>query len=231
MPINKFLYFGDFLAIPLAVIVLAYFASTAGGLWTAPDFGVSLLTGLATWTLVEYAVHRFVYHHAPLFSALHDSHHQAPNAFIGVPSFVSSGFIIVVCYFPVRMFDDVAASGFTSGMLLGYAAYMFVHHATHHLAIRPGDWLYKARVRHMAHHYHDNANFGVSTGLWDWVFNTTGARRGRPSPQDANARLRLSRPEARPSADGHEHGNAPSPDEGKRRNRARLPIFVPRLGR
>jgi sterol desaturase/sphingolipid hydroxylase (fatty acid hydroxylase superfamily) len=96
-----------------------------------------------------------------------------------VPSFVSSGFIIVVCYFPVRILDDIAASGFTSGMLLGYAAYMFVHHATHHFAIQPGDWPYQARVRHMAHHYHDNANFGVSTGFWDRVFNTTGARRAR----------------------------------------------------
>jgi sterol desaturase/sphingolipid hydroxylase (fatty acid hydroxylase superfamily) len=179
MPINKFLYFGEFFAIPVAVTVLAYFALPAGGLWAASDFGVSLLTGLVTWTLVEYAIHRFVYHQAPLFTALHDSHHQAPNEFIGVPSFVSSGFIIVACYFPVRLLDDVAASGFTSGILLGYAAYMFVHHATHHFAIQPGTWLYKARVRHMAHHYHDNANFGVSTGLWDRVFNTTAARRGR----------------------------------------------------
>jgi sterol desaturase/sphingolipid hydroxylase (fatty acid hydroxylase superfamily) len=179
MPINKFLYFSDFFAIPAAVTVLTFFALAAGGLWAAPVFGVSLLIGLATWTLVEYAIHRLVYHHAPVFSALHDSHHQAPNEFIGVPSFVSSGFIIVVCYFPVRILDDVAASGFTSGMLLGYAAYMFVHHATHHFAIQPGDWLYEARVRHMAHHYHDNANFGVSTGFWDRVFDTTGARRGR----------------------------------------------------
>ncbi len=127
-----------------------------------------------TWTLVEYAIHRFVYHHAPLFSALHDSHHRAPNEFIGVPSFVSSGFIIVACYFPARLLDDVAASGFTSGMLLGYAAYMFVHHGTHHFAIQPGDWLYNARVRHR--HYHHNANFGVSTGFWDRVFSTTGSR-------------------------------------------------------
>ena len=82
MPINKFLYFGDFLAIPVAVTVLTYSALAAGGLWAAPDFGVSLLIGLATWTLVEYAIHRFVYHHAPLFSALHDSHHQAPNEFM-----------------------------------------------------------------------------------------------------------------------------------------------------
>ena len=126
MPLNKFLYFSDFFAIPMVVTVLTYFALAAGGLWAAPEFGVSLLIGLATWTLVEYATHRVVYHHAPVFSALHDSHHQAPNEFIGVPSFVSSGFIIVVCYFPVRILDDVAASGFTSGMLLGYAAYMFV---------------------------------------------------------------------------------------------------------
>jgi sterol desaturase/sphingolipid hydroxylase (fatty acid hydroxylase superfamily) len=96
MPINKFLYFGDFFVIPAAVTVLTYFALTAGGLSASPDFAVSLLIGLATWTLVEYAVHRFVYHYAPVFSALHESHHQAPNEFIGVPSFVSSGFIIVV---------------------------------------------------------------------------------------------------------------------------------------
>jgi sterol desaturase/sphingolipid hydroxylase (fatty acid hydroxylase superfamily) len=179
MPLNRFLYFSDFFAIPMVVSVLTYFALAAGGLWAVPDFGVSLLIGLATWTLVEYATHRLVYHHAPVFSTLHDSHHRAPNEFIGVPSFVSSGFIIVVCYFPVRILNDVAASGFTSGMLLGYAAYMFVHHATHHFAIQPGDRLYKARVRHMAHHYHDNANFGVSTGFWDRVFDTTGARRGR----------------------------------------------------
>ena len=102
MPINKFQYFGDFLAIPVAVTVLTYFALAAGGLCAVLDFGVSLLIGLATWTLVEYAIHRFAYHHAPLFSALHDSHHQAPNEFIGVPSFVSSGLIIVAYYFPVK---------------------------------------------------------------------------------------------------------------------------------
>lgn len=179
MPINKFLYYGDFFAIPFAILVLTYFAVAAGGLRATPEFGVSLGIGVAAWTLVEYFVHRFVYHHAPVFSALHDLHHQSPGAFIGVPSFISSGFLIAVCYFPVRMFDAVAASGFTSGMLLGYAAYMFIHHATHHFAIQPGDWLYPSRVRHMAHHYHDDANFGVSTGFWDRVFGTTGVRRGR----------------------------------------------------
>ncbi|HKN10358.1 MAG TPA: hypothetical protein VJ376_12875, partial [Pseudomonadota bacterium] len=68
MPINKFLYFSDFFAIPVALTVLTYFALATGGSRAAPDFGVFLLIGLATWTLVEYAIHRFVYHHAPVFS-------------------------------------------------------------------------------------------------------------------------------------------------------------------
>jgi len=179
MPINKFFYYGDFFANPFAVIVLIYVAFAAGGMQAVPVFAGSLIIGVVIWTLVEYLVHRFVYHHAPFFSALHDSHHKAPASFIGVPSFVSSGFLIAVCFFPVRMFDAIAACGFTSGMLIGYAAYMFVHHATHHFSIEPGHWLYKSRVRHMAHHYHDNANFGVSTGFWDRVFGTTGVRRDR----------------------------------------------------
>ena len=54
---------------------------------------------------------------------------------------------------------------------------MFVHHATHHFAIQPGDVLYRARVRHMAHHYRDGSNFGVTTGFWDTVFGMT-IRRG-----------------------------------------------------
>ncbi len=98
---------------------------------------------------------------------------------IGVPSFVSSGLIVAVCYFPVRAFDPIAASGFASGMLLGYAGYMFVHHAAHHMRIEPGHWLYRARLRHMAHHYRDSANFGVITGFWDRVFGTERARRDR----------------------------------------------------
>ena len=179
MPINKFLYFGDFAAIPVAIAVLVYLALSARGLAGTPDFAISLLIGIVVWTLAEYLIYRFVYHHAPIFSPLHDAHHHAPNELIGVPSFISSGFIVLVCYFPVWFFDSVAAAGFTSGALLGYAGYMLVHHATHHWKIEPGDWLYEARLRHLSHHYHDNANFGVSTGFWDRVFGTARARRGR----------------------------------------------------
>jgi sterol desaturase/sphingolipid hydroxylase (fatty acid hydroxylase superfamily) len=179
MSIGKFLYFGDFVAIPVAVLLFAGLTLASRGADAAPTWGLSLGVGIFAWTLVEYLVHRFVYHGAPILTALHDAHHRDPAALIGVPSFLSSGLIVAVCYLPLHGFEPVFASGFTSGMLIGYAGYMFVHHATHHFPIQPGDWLYEARVRHMAHHYHDHANFGVSVGLWDRMFRTGGARRDR----------------------------------------------------
>jgi sterol desaturase/sphingolipid hydroxylase (fatty acid hydroxylase superfamily) len=179
MPIGKFLYFGDFGAIPIAVALLTYLALSAHGLRAVPEWGFALLVGLVVWTFAEYTIHRFIYHHAPIFSALHDAHHHEPNALIGVPSFASSGFIILVCYAPLFEFAPVFAAGLTSGALLGYAGYMFVHHATHHWKIEPGDWLYEARMRHLSHHYYDSANFGIVTGFWDRVFGTVRARRDR----------------------------------------------------
>jgi len=179
MPIGKFLYFGDFAVIPVAVLLFAGVALFDRGLEAALAWALSLIVGIVVWTLIEYLVHRFLYHGAPILTALHDAHHRDPAAYIGVPSFLSSGLIVAVCYLPLRGYEPILADGFTSGVLLGYAGYMFVHHATHHFAIGPGDWLYEARVRHMAHHYHDDANFGVSVGFWDRVFRTRGARRDR----------------------------------------------------
>ena len=61
-------------------------------------------------------------------------------------------------------------------MLVGYLVYVFVHHASHHLRIAPGHILYRARMRHLAHHHRDDSNYGVTTGLWDRAFGTAGRR-------------------------------------------------------
>ncbi len=179
MRINKFLYFGDFLAIPIAIAILLYYAYKTAGVAAAAEFLPGLAGGLVIWTLAEYWIHRVLYHHMPVLSAYHDLHHAQPKELIGIPSFLSSGIVIVVAYAPFFAFAAVFADGFASGALIGYAGYMTVHHATHHWRIEPGDWLYDARVRHLAHHYHEETNFGIVTGFWDRVFGTTGRRRGR----------------------------------------------------
>jgi sterol desaturase/sphingolipid hydroxylase (fatty acid hydroxylase superfamily) len=179
MRINKFLYFGDFFAIPVALALFAWFAARTGGAAATATYLSALVIGLIVWTLAEYWIHRTLYHRAPWFSTFHDRHHAQPKAFIGLPSFLSSGIVVVLGYGPFFAFAPVFADGFASGALIGYAAYMIVHHATHHWSIAPGDWLYRARVRHLAHHYHDDANFGIVTGFWDRVFGTDGRRRSR----------------------------------------------------
>lgn len=179
MYIGKFLYFGDFVAIPIAVALFLYLALASSAPHAVTEWTVALTIGVLFWTLAEYIIHRFVYHHAPVFSQLHDAHHREPHAMIGVPSFLSSGFIVLVCYLPLQFFAPIFAGGLTSGVLLGYAGYMFVHHATHHWKIEPGHWLYEARLRHMAHHYHDTTDFGIVTDFWDRAFGTKRARRDR----------------------------------------------------
>jgi sterol desaturase/sphingolipid hydroxylase (fatty acid hydroxylase superfamily) len=188
MTLSKAFYFGDFVAGPIAIIVLATVALAgrdieAAGLWV-----VTLLAGVGAWTLVEYAVHRWVYHRVAFFQTFHDAHHADPRALIGTPSFVSVGIVLGVFFTPLLAAGVVAASGFASGALLGYIAYMLVHHLSHHAEPRPGTLLYQARIRHMAHHYHCTpGNYGVTTSFWDRVFFTNLERRRRQPTVDVTS--------------------------------------------
>ena len=179
MKIRKLLYFGDFIAIPVVVAALAETALAKDGIAAIGPVAANTAIGLLVWTLVEYLVHRFVYHHAPYFAPMHGEHHDHPDALLGFPSFVSTGLIVAAFYFPIRLHSLAAATRLTIGMLIGYALYMFVHHATHHFDIQPGDALYRARVRHLGHHYRPTGNFGVTTGLWDAAFGTAISKGGR----------------------------------------------------
>jgi sterol desaturase/sphingolipid hydroxylase (fatty acid hydroxylase superfamily) len=172
MKLSNFLYFGDFIAIPAAILLLAAAAIYERGLAGAGAWLGWFVVGLLVWTLVEYVVHRWVYHAIPFFEKFHDAHHDDPTALIGVPSFISSGLILSVFFLPLL---------FTVGVVVaGYAGYMLVHHASHHWTLEPGSLLYRARVQHMAHHYNDApGNYGVVTSFWDQVFSTNVDRRRR----------------------------------------------------
>lgn len=174
MKLGKALYFGDFVAIPLAIAALAAWTIPGRGLLGPCEWLASFAVGLFAWTLVEYVVHRWVFHAIPYFEKFHDAHHDEPLALIGTPSFASSGLILAGFFLaPLALTGVLFASGFASGALLGYAGYMAVHHAVHHFQPRPGSALYRARLRHMAHHYHGaHGNYGVTTPVWDMLFGT-----------------------------------------------------------
>ena len=87
MNLNRILYFGDFFACPVIIFTLALFMLlqmdvAALGVWV-----MSLIAGCAAWTVVEYLVHRWVYHHLPLFKRYHDAHHNNPSGMIGARPF------------------------------------------------------------------------------------------------------------------------------------------------
>src|SRR5450631_4764296 len=64
-------HFGDFVTVPLAIVIFADLAGT---------YRLYLvLAGVAAWTLLEYLVHRFVFHRYSVGRRLHRLHHDQPN--------------------------------------------------------------------------------------------------------------------------------------------------------
>src|SRR6266478_4470903 len=158
-------HFGDFVTVPLAIVI---FVNLAG--MNRLDL---VLVGVAAWTLLEYLVHRIVFHRYSVGRRLHQLHHDHPNdpdaerSSLSTPLIASpTGFLLIV----TAGLED--GSAIFAGLLLGYLAFIVVHYAVHRWPIEPGSWLYPAKLRHLTHHCLEDCNFGVTTIFWDIVFRT-----------------------------------------------------------
>jgi sterol desaturase/sphingolipid hydroxylase (fatty acid hydroxylase superfamily) len=174
MKMSKLGYFSEFLIFPPLVLIAALL-SFRGLLPPRPLLcALAYGGGLVGWTLVEYVLHRLLFHHAPILSQIHKRHHHSPNELIGTPGWASVWIGVVAFAAPCWLllgFDLGTAA--TAGLVTGYLWYVFVHYATHHWRPRRNSYLYRARLRHARHHHqsHDG-NFGVTTGVWDHIFGT-----------------------------------------------------------
>lgn len=74
-------YYADFALLPALVLLLLAWHFGAALIWC---FG-----GFMAWTLAEYLIHRFVFHHVPLLRRDHDRHHREPSAYIGAGSWIT----------------------------------------------------------------------------------------------------------------------------------------------
>jgi sterol desaturase/sphingolipid hydroxylase (fatty acid hydroxylase superfamily) len=174
MKMSKFGYFSEFLIFP-PLVLMATLLAFRGSMPPQPVMWlVVYAAGLVAWTFIEYLLHRALFHHAPILSAIHERHHHAPNDLIGTPGWASVLIGVIAFAGPCW-----AALGFdlgtaaTAGLVTGYLWYVFVHYATHHWRPRPGSYLYRARMRHAQHHHFSHSgNFGVTTVFWDQVFGT-----------------------------------------------------------
>ena len=83
-------HLGDFVTVPLAIVI---FIDRTG-----VDRLFLVLAGLAAWTLMEYLVHRFVFHrYSSAGRRLHQLHHDHPND----PDAERSSFSTPLIAFPI----------------------------------------------------------------------------------------------------------------------------------
>jgi sterol desaturase/sphingolipid hydroxylase (fatty acid hydroxylase superfamily) len=186
MSLGKVGYYGEFVVYPVVIVVLA-----AVVLWRAsPERGAiglaAFVAGVGLWTLVEYALHRYVLHHAPYIKEMHEAHHEEQSALVGTPMWISLGSFAVFLVLPAWLIvGPMATAGLTAGMMLGYFCFEGVHHILHHWHIEPGTYAYRLKRRHMLHHHFDDkGNFGVTNGFWDTVFGTDIKVRGPAYPSE-----------------------------------------------
>ncbi|GIL70264.1 hypothetical protein Vretimale_3417 [Volvox reticuliferus] len=173
--------------VPLLWLPLFTYCLVASMVWhrTPLPAAVSLvLLGVLGWQLLEYLIHRFIFH-AEFNSRLgitfhflfHGCHHKYPMdklrlVFPPVPAaiVVSAVYCSLVLMFPY----GVALATF-AGMGYGYVAYDCLHYLVHHVpsSSLPGPLLRDLKSRHMHHHYKDhNRGYGISSVLFDILFFT-----------------------------------------------------------
>jgi sterol desaturase/sphingolipid hydroxylase (fatty acid hydroxylase superfamily) len=138
----------------------------------------AVLLGVLTWTWLEYALHRWFGHDARTrpnaFESEHTRHHAEGDYFAAT---IKKVFIAVA----TLGISTVVASwiagpelgvAYAAGLTGFYAFYEFVHRRAHtHRPINAyGRWL---RRHHFTHHFSDpRRNLGVTSPLWDFVFQT-----------------------------------------------------------
>lgn len=172
------------IAIPLTI----FFLYSSGLLYwnvthTTLSLAVSLAmfaTGLISFTLVEYLVHRYLFHmptytefRAKMQYTMHGVHHEYPKdkERLAMPPLVSITISTALLFLFKLILGDLVFS-FLPGFLVGYALYLSIHYMVH--AFQPPKNFLKALwVNHSIHHYKDgNGIYGVSSPLWDYIFGT-----------------------------------------------------------
>jgi len=175
MQLSRASFLADFYVYPCVVAILAALAiRQAPRDWLA--LGLAFLAGLCVWTLLEYAVHRWIFHRAPWIRQQHAAHHDDPKALVGTPTWLSVATLLVFVTAPSVIAAGMAIGGsFAAGLVLGYLWYCTVHYGAHHWHVQPRGYLSRIKRRHAIHHQVDvGGNFGVTTSVWDHLFGTHG---------------------------------------------------------
>lgn len=136
--------------------------------------------GMITFTLVEYLIHRFIFHFEPenkkqekLKYNIHGVHHEFPKDKdrLAMPPVISL-LVAMVFFFLFYALMGQTVWLFFSGFSAGYSTYLVIHYAVHRYR-PPANFLKYLWKHHSLHHYKsDEAAFSVSLPIWDILFKT-----------------------------------------------------------
>lgn len=140
--------------------------------------------GLCLWTLVEYLLHRFLFHldySLPEYQTayllhflMHGVHHYLPMdqmRLVMPPAlfFVIATPLYFLCHAVFRHY--YVSQAIFAGAHMGYVLYDCTHYFIHHMQL-PG-FMKETKKNHLDHHYKDyEMGFGVTSKFWDRVFGT-----------------------------------------------------------
>jgi len=157
--------------------------------------------GMVAWTLLEYVLHRYIFHFEPnensevqkdLSFLIHGIHHDYPwDADRLVMPPVVAAVIAIAVWLPSSFFLGRHHYGFFAGMVSGYLCYDLMHYYLHHGVPKSklGKWL---RRYHLVHHFATpEIRYGITTPLWDLLFGTYPKedKAKRDSVEDASEKL------------------------------------------
>ncbi len=164
----------------LPVLILLPYYSSRVLLFNTSTIILVIIIGIFCWTLTEYLLHRFAFHHHPqsergkrINYIMHGNHHEYPRdkERLFMPAAPS---LIIACAFFAFFYLIMGSYVFCffSGFMFGYLVYGSMHYAIHAWS-PPFKWMKGLWRNHHLHHYkHSDLGFGVSSTLWDHIFGT-----------------------------------------------------------
>ncbi len=173
------------IAIPISFFILfsgglLYYSIAVVGTLTGWQTTGLFFAGLLIFTLVEYTMHRFLFHigtktkkREKFQYTLHGVHHEYPKdkERLAMPP-VMSITIATTLLFGLRFVLNDMVFAFLPGFLVGYAGYLAMHYILHTFKARKGFFNF-LWANHAVHHYKDQTKaYGVTSPLWDIVFGT-----------------------------------------------------------
>uniref|UniRef100_A0A8C3TDA1 Fatty acid 2-hydroxylase n=1 Tax=Chelydra serpentina TaxID=8475 RepID=A0A8C3TDA1_CHESE len=140
-------------------------------------FPFIFVLGMFLWSLVEYLIHRFLFHMKPpasnyylitLHFLLHGQHHKSPFdssrlVFPPVPASLVIGFFYVLLR--LLLPEAVGMSMFVGG-LFGYVVYDMTHYYLHYGSPKKGTYLYGLKAYHVKHHFEHQKSGVPGWRLW-----------------------------------------------------------------